>query len=280
MAASPVTLRTVLITGAGSGIGAATAVEAARLGFRVTAAVHRPEQIADVRAEVGDAGVADSVETVVLDVADDAAVATLVERVEPWAVVECAGYTNSGLVEDVSADEARHQLEVMLVAPARLVQLALPGFRRRGGGRVVVVSSPVADAGLPLHGWYTATRQGLSSLCDALRVELIDDAIDVVLVEPGAVATPLWEKARADLLSRRERSVRPDLYDSGIAAVDAVRARAAEPAQVAEVIGNALHAAHPPFRYRAPRAGVPFTAAARLLPTSVRDRLVRSRVGA
>jgi NAD(P)-dependent dehydrogenase (short-subunit alcohol dehydrogenase family) len=271
--------RTVLITGAGSGVGAAAVVEAARLGFRVFAAVHRPEQVADVQAEAGDAGVADSVEAAVLDVADDAATADLVERAEPWAVVECAGYTNSGLIEDVSVEEARHQLDVMLVAPARLVQLALPGFRRRGGGRIVVVSSPVGDAGLPLQGWYTATRTALSALCDALRVEVVDDAVDVVLVEPGAVRTPLWEKSRAQLEARRARSVRPDLYDRGIAAVDAVRARAADPSQVAEVIGDALHAAHPPFRYRAPRAGVPFTAAARLLPTSVRDRLVRSGLG-
>ena len=271
--------RTVLITGAGSGIGLATAIEAARLGFRAVAAVHRPEQTAGVVAAAADAGLASAVEAAVLDVTDDDAAAELVERVEPWAVVACAGFTNSGLIEDVTTDEVRHQLEVMLVAPARLVQLALPGMRRRGGGRIVVVSSPLGEASLPLQGWYSATKRALSSLCDALRVEVIDDAVDVVLVEPGAAATPLWDRSRAELVGRRDRSVRPDVYDRGIALLDEVRERAADPARVAEVVGRTLHAAHPRFRYRTPTAAVPFAVAARLVPTSVRDRVVRTMAG-
>jgi NAD(P)-dependent dehydrogenase (short-subunit alcohol dehydrogenase family) len=271
--------RTVLVTGAGSGIGLATAVEAARLGFRAVAAVHRAEQLGVVQAAAAEAGLAASVDAAVLDVTDDVAAADLVERVEPWAVVASAGFTNSGLIEDVTADEARHQLDVMLVAPARLVQLVLPGMRRRGGGRIVVVSSPLGEAGLPLQGWYSATKRALSSLCDALRFEVVDDAIEVVLVEPGAVDTPLWDKSRADLVDRRVRSVRPAVYDRGIDAIDVVRERAADPARVAAVVGGALHAAHPRFRYRAPTAAVPFAVAARLVPTSIRDRVVRTMTG-
>lgn len=269
----------MLVTGAGSGIGLATVLEAARLGFRAVAAVHRADQLGEVRAAATEAGVAASVEAAVLDVTDEAAATELVERVEPWAVVASAGFTNSGLIEDVAADEARHQLDVMLVAPARLVQLVLPGMRRRGGGRIVVVSSPLGEAGLPLQGWYSAVKRALSSLCDALRVEVIDDAVDVVLVEPGAADTPLWEKSRAELVDRRTRSLRPDVYDRGIALLDEVRERAADPAQVAEVVGRVLHAAHPHFRYRTPAAAVPFAVAARLVPTSVRDRVVRAMAG-
>ncbi len=269
----------MLVTGAGAGIGLATAVEAARLGFHAVAAVHRADQLGDVQAAAAEAGVAASVDAAILDVTDDAAATDLVKRVEPWAVVSSAGFTNSGLIEDVTADEARHQLDVMLVAPARLVQLVLPGMRRRGGGRIVVVSSPLGEAGLPLQGWYSATKRALSSVCDALRVEVIDDAIDVVLVEPGATDTPLWDKSRAELADRRDRSVRPATYDRGIAALDEVRERAADPAQVAEVVGRALHAAHPRYRYRTPTAAAPFAAAARLVPTSVRDRVVRTMAG-
>ena len=118
----------------------------------------------------------------VLDVTDEAAAGELVEEVEPWAVVACAGFMNPGLIEDVTIDEARHQLDVMLLAPARLVQLVLPGMRRRGGGRIVVVSSPLGTATLPLQGWYSATKRALSALCVGLRVEVIVDAVDVVLV--------------------------------------------------------------------------------------------------
>lgn len=266
--------RAVLITGAGSGIGLATAIEAARLGFRAVAAAHRPEQVSGVRAAAAEAGV--DVRAEVLDVTDDVATAALLDDVEPWAVVAGAGYMNAGLIEDVPIDDARRQLDVMLLAPARLVQLALPGMRRRGGGRVVVLSSPLGEATMPTQGWYSATKRALSALCDGLRVEVLDDAIDVVLVEPGAADTPLWDKARAQLVERRRGSARPEIYERAIAVQDEVREKAADPAEVAEVVGTALRAAHPPYRYRTSTAAVPFAVAARLVPTSVRDRVVRT----
>ena len=262
------------MTGAGSGIGLATAVEAARLGFRAVAAVHRPEQLADVHAAAAEAGV--EVDADVLDVTDDGATAALVDRIEPWAVVASAGFMNPGLIEDVPIDDARHQLEVMLLAPARLAQIALPGMRRRGGDassscrRRSVRSAFRCRAG-------TAPPSGRSSaLCDALRVEVVADAVDVVLVEPGAAATSLWDEASAVLAERRARSARPEVYDRGIALQDGVQGRAADPTVVAEVVGTALRAAHPRFRYRTPAAAVPFAVATRVVPTSVRDRVVRA----
>lgn len=271
--------RTVLVTGAGSGIGLASAIEAARLGYRAVTAVHDHGQIAGVHAAAAEAGATPAVEATVLDVTDDRAAAELVERVQPWAVVSSAGALNLGLIEDVPIEDVRHQLEVMLLAPARLVQQVLPGMRRRGGGRIVVVSSPLGEANIPFQGWYGACKRAVSALCDALRVELVEDAVDVVLVEPGAADTALWDKAREELTDRRARSVRPEAYDRAMAALDVVRERAADPAEVAEVVGEALHAAHPRFHYRTSTAAVPFAMAARLVPTSVRDRVVRSVAG-
>jgi NAD(P)-dependent dehydrogenase (short-subunit alcohol dehydrogenase family) len=271
--------RTVLVTGAASGIGLASAIEAARLGYRAVAAVCDHGQIGGVHAAAAEAGATPAVEATVLDVTDDRAAAELVERVQPWAVVSSAGAMNLGLIEDVPIADVRHQLEVMLLAPARLVQQVLPGMRRRGGGRIVVVSSPLGEANIPFQGWYGACKRAVSALCDALRVELVEDAVDVVLVEPGAADTALWDKAREELTDRRARSVRPEAYDRAMAALDVVRERAADPAEVAEVVGEALHAAHPRFRYRTSTAAVPFAGAARLVPTSVRDRVVRSVAG-
>jgi NAD(P)-dependent dehydrogenase (short-subunit alcohol dehydrogenase family) len=144
--------RSVLVTGAGSGIGLASAIEAARVGFRAVAAVHDPGQIAGVHVATAEAGVAPSVEATVLDVTDYGSTGELVQRVQPWAVVSSAGAMNLGLIEDVPIEDVRRQLEVMLLAPARLVQQVLPGMRRSGGGRIVVVSSPLGEANIPLQG--------------------------------------------------------------------------------------------------------------------------------
>ena len=99
--------RSVLVTGAGSGIGLASAIEAARVGFRAVAAVHDPGQIAGVHAAAAEAGVTPSVEATVLDVTDDGATAELVQRVQPWAVVSSAGAMNLGLIEDVPIEDVR-----------------------------------------------------------------------------------------------------------------------------------------------------------------------------
>ena len=149
------------------------------------------------------------------------------------------------------------------MAPARLVQLVLPGMRRRGGGRIVVVSSPLGEASLPLQGWYSATKRALSALCDALRVEVVDDAVDVVLVEPGAAATSLWDEAERVLAERRARSARPRSTTAASPCRTAWPRRAADPA---DGRGGRRHgpAGRPPaVPLPHPAAAVPFAVAAR-----------------
>ena len=92
----------------------------------------------------------------------------------------------------------------------------------------------------------------------------------------SAVGRKHWRALAAVLAERRARSARPEVYDRGIALQDGVQGRAADPIVVAEVVGTALRAAHPRFRYRTPAAAVPFAVAARVVPTSVRDRVVRA----
>ena len=267
----------MLISGAGSGIGLETAIEAARLGFRSVAAVHEPEQVGDVERAAAAAGV--EVVTEVLDVTDDAHAAEVIDRAEPWALVNNAGYMNAGLIEDVPAGDALRQYEVMVVAPMRLVQLVLPGMRRRGGGRIVNISSSAGEMSIPFQAWYDATKRAFSSLSDGLRAELVRHAIEVVVVEPGAIATPLWDTARAELEACRLRSVEPEAYDRALAALDEATEHAADPAEVARVVGEALHAGHPRFRYRVGPGSSAISAVARLLPTSIRDRMTRSMGG-
>ena len=228
-----------------------------------------------MHAAAAEAGV--EVDAEVLDVTDDGATAALVDRIEPWAVVASAGFMNPGLIEDVPIDDARHQLEVMLLAPARLVQLALPGMRRRGGGRIVVVSSPLGEASLPLQGWYSATKRALERAvrraprrgrrrCRRRRAGRAPGGRHPAVGRGPRGAWPSGGRGRRAL--RCTTGASP--------CRTACSGRAADPTEVAEVVGRALRAAHPRFRYRTPAAAVPFAVAARVVPTSVRDRVVRA----
>lgn len=268
--------RRVIVTGAGSGIGLASALEAARLGFGVVAAVHREPQVADVQRVARDSRV--DVDVEVLDVTDDARATELMERHRPWGLVNAAGLLSPGLLADTPPSEARLHLEVMVLAPVRLAQLALPAMRREGGGRIVNVSSVLGDENGPMLGWYEAAKQALSTVSDTMRQELADDGIEVVLIEPGPYATPIWRKAQSSLLQRRELSDEPDVYDRTRVVLEALEAASGDPDEVARVVGTALRAGHPPFRYRT-GPGTSVTFLARAVPTSVRDRFTRALAG-
>jgi NAD(P)-dependent dehydrogenase (short-subunit alcohol dehydrogenase family) len=131
--------KVVLTTGANSGIGLATVVKLATPGFRSVGTVRSESKAATITAATEAAGV--SVETVMLDVTDEMRCAEVVDQVRPWAIVNNAGYSGVGAIEDVSDDEARQQLETMVVAPMRLARLALPHMRVARDGRIVNVSS-------------------------------------------------------------------------------------------------------------------------------------------
>jgi short-subunit dehydrogenase len=136
-----------------------------------------------VAKAASDAGL--EVEVAVLDVTDAAASEAVVGRVQPWGLVNNAGYMNVGRVVDVPPEDALHQLHAMVVAPMRLAALAVPSMRRQGHGRIVNVSSVTAHVTGAMTGWYPACKHGLAAVTDALRQELAAEGIHVVLIEPG-----------------------------------------------------------------------------------------------
>ncbi len=191
--------RSVLVTGANSGIGLVTALELAGAGWEVFGSVRTPAK-ADVVQEAARArGV--EVATVLLDVDDARSCEDAVREVEErsgglHALVNNAGYAQSGAVEDVSDDLVRRQLETNLLAPLRLARLVLPGMRERGDGRIVNVSSLAGRMSTPLMGWYCASKHALEAVTDALRMEVESDGVRVVLVEPGMFGTDVWAAAK------------------------------------------------------------------------------------
>ena len=269
--------RVVLITGAGSGIGLASALEAARLGFRVVATTHEADELDTVRKAVADAHLpAGEVTAEVLDVTDEDRARQLLAAHTPWALVNNAAVVNAGLVIDTPPDEARRQFDVLVHAPIRLAQLAVPGMRRAGGGRIVNVSSVASDTAVPMLGWYQAAKAALSSVSDVLRQEVDHFGIEVVLIEPGIIDTPIWARTAEDLRRRRATAPEREPYDEVLDVVEDIDGRGTGAEEVAKVVGTALHAGKPRFRYRVGAAHNALPLVHRLVPTSLRDRVSRT----
>lgn len=264
--------RPTLVTGAGSGIGLAAALELARRGHPTVATARTAEGVAALDDAAAEAGV--TMTTGVFDVTDAERAKELVADVAPYAVVNAAGYTNMGAVEDVDDEEAVHQLEAMVIAPARLVRLAVPGMRARGEGRIVTVGSILGQMGTPLMGWYDASKHAIEALHDALRVELHSSGIKVVLVDPGAIRTPIYAKAREEL-SRRASSRYEPAYRRWSAITRTAFPLFTPVERVGRAVADVVEAPRPPAR-RYVGLGAPWVPLGyHLLPPPVRDLALR-----
>jgi NAD(P)-dependent dehydrogenase (short-subunit alcohol dehydrogenase family) len=219
-----------------------------------------------------------SVETVLFDVTDAAACERVVGELRPWGLVNNAGYSLTGAVEDVEDDEARQLLETMVIAPARLVRLALPHMRAAGEGRIVNVSSIYGRTTTPLSGWYQAAKHALEGLSDALRMEVASAGVSVVLVEPGGFRTGIWEEHARDI-GRRQASHYETAYRRSLESLRWTQPLMGEPRTVATVIVRALTARWPSARYLVGYDAQLVTLTDMVLPTAVKDRLSRLMLG-
>ena len=271
---------TVLVTGASSGIGEATALHLRELGFDAVAAVRKDEDaqrlavsgLRTVRLDVTDA---DSIAAARADLGDG-----------PLAgLVNNAGIAVAAPLEFLPLDQLRHQLEVNLIGQLAVTQQFLPALRA-GRGRIVNVSSIGGRVALPLVGAYHASKFALEAVSDTLRRELLSQGVDVIVIEPGGVKTPIWKKGdelavelTADAPPEAER-----LYGRMIEALRKQTAKIAtetgiEPREVAEAIGHALTAKRPRARYLVGRDAKMRAPAAAVLPARVLDRLVGRALG-
>lgn len=271
------TARTVLTTGANSGIGLATTLELARRGFRSVGSVRTRAKAKTVAEAAGAAGV--EVETVLLDVTDAARCASVVARLQPYALVNNAGYSLTGAVEDVGDDEARHLFETMVHGPMRLIRLALPALREQQG-RVVNVSSIAGLATAPFAGHYAGAKHALEALSDALRMEVAADGVKVVVVEPGGFKTGIWEDMSRDIARREAAGSRYSAsYRRSMDGQRLLEPLMGQPAACARVIADAIEARSPRSRYLVGVDAQALHLAQRFTPTFVRDRVIRFGLG-
>jgi NAD(P)-dependent dehydrogenase (short-subunit alcohol dehydrogenase family) len=246
----------VLITGCSTGIGRATAERLAKSGMTVYATARRLESIADLEQS--------GCRLLALDVTDEgsmqAAVATVEQADGPvGALVNNAGYSQSGAVESIPMDELRRQFETNVFGLVRMCQLVLPGMRQAGRGRIVNISSMGGKLVFPGGGAYHGTKFAVEAISDALRFEVRGFGVHVSIIEPGLIKTSFGETAH-DAVPQQDGP-----YGKFNAAVAKATAEAytgplarlgAGPEAVAKVIEKAITARKPRTRY-------PVTASAR-----------------
>ncbi len=268
----------VLVTGASSGIGAATAMKLKALGFTVYAAARRIERMQSLT----DAGI----RVIAMDVTQDASMQAGVERIIAEAgqidvLVNNAGYGSYGSVEDVSLEEGRAQFDVNVFGAVRLIQLVLPHMRARQTGTIVNITSMGGKIHTPLGAWYHGTKFALEAISDCLRMEVEPFGIKVVVVEPGGIKTE-W----ADIAAQKLREVSGDgpyghqalpMAESMIGR--ASRQRQSPPELIADTIAKAVQARRPKTRYAVGFGARPMIFLRRLLPDRAFDRFMRLATG-
>jgi NAD(P)-dependent dehydrogenase (short-subunit alcohol dehydrogenase family) len=272
---------TALITGASTGIGRATALRLATTGWTVLAGV-RDSDAAESLERAAPGG---RVRALTLDVTDPTQIAAAVEQLPEGGLdglVNNAGIGIGGPLELISDEDLRRQFDVNVFAQIAVTRAMLPALRR-ARGRIVFISSIGGRVAIAYNGPYAASKHAIEAFGDALRGELHSSGIQVALVEPGSVATPIWDKGRAEADRIR---IPPELdaqYGRVPAAMDKVLAdtarRGVPPEQVAATIERALTSRRMRARYLVGRDAQAMLVLRRLLPDHLWDRLIRSRLG-
>ncbi len=279
-------VNSVLVTGASTGIGRATALRLDGKGWRVFAGVRRDEDAESLR-EAG----SERLTPLMLDVTDAAQIAAAGQRVDEEVgeagldgLVNNAGIAVFGPLETIPIEDFRRQVDLNLTAQLVVTQAMLAAIRR-ARGRVVFLSSIGGRMALPFGGPYHAAKFGLEAVADCLRQELRPWGIDVVAIEPGSIATPIWERGLriADELAERAPAEQETLYGEAIERLREAAKRTAQrgiaPERVAEAIERALTARRPRTRYLVGADARAQALISRLLPDRLVDRIAARAMG-
>ena len=278
-------MRSVVITGVSTGIGWASAKLLLDRGFRVFGSVRKAQDAERLRSEFGA-----NFTPLLFDVTDEAAIRAAAGAVRSAlngetlaGLVNNAGIAVAGPALELAIDEFRRQFDVNVMGPIMATQAFAPLLGadpslRGPKGRIVMVSSVAGKSGNPLSSPYSASKHAIEGLSESLRRELMLFGIDVVIVAPGAVKTPIWDKAEELDVSRYGNSPYYPVLKN-IRAFVAELAQGGLPAErIAEVIATALTGDKPKTRYQItpdPMRHLIIT----MLPKRVGDRIIAKRLG-
>ena len=279
------TPRSVVITGASTGIGRATVVELVSAGFHVFPTVRREADAESLRRQFPEA-----VTPLMMDLLDEDSVRAAGKVVTSFGalfgLVNNAGAAFPGPLELIPIEVFRRQLEVNLTAQLLVTQVMLPALRRSaettGDARIIIIGSIGGRIAGPMLGAYSAAKHGLVGLSGSLRAELAPSKIRVVLIEPGTIATPIWDRDRASV--DELQSGRPETYGRYADQIEALKKMArrgatsgSDPSVPAKIILEAMQAENPAPRRVVGRDAKLIAAMVRLLPFRALYRLSRAR---
>ncbi|ATG47199.1 short-chain dehydrogenase/reductase [Celeribacter ethanolicus] len=262
--------KVILVTGASSGIGLQTALDLLKQGHIVYGCARRIERMEPIRAAGG--------HVLALDVSDDDSMCDAVDellysegRID--VLINNAGFATYGAVEDISMDTARHQIEVNILGPARMTQLVLPQMRKQKSGRIINISSIGGTIHTPLGAWYHGTKFFVEGFTNAMRLEVEDKGIFMVLIAPGFIDTG-FSGVLAKELDRNEKApAYKPLYDA-LRHTNATPG--SPPSVISKVISRAISDVKPKTVYRAGKYSKLLYLLRRTLPHRMFDGMMLS----
>jgi short-subunit dehydrogenase len=258
--------RTAMVTGASSGIGRSTAAALVARGYRVLGTCRVPSKLADPL---------DSVEYLALDLADERSIEALSDRLTDVDVlVNNAGESHSGPFEELPPDDLKRLFQVNVFGPVRIAQLAIPGMRERGYGRIVMVGSMLASFPLSYRSSYVAAKAALKGFSNAARHELSPFGVWTTTVEPGSINTGISQRRTkhiaADSPHRRD-------FETMLMALDRNERSGVSADRVAEVIVRAVETKRPRQMYAVGSNAPIVFALRRALPAALVEKATHRR---
>ena len=275
--------KAALITGCSSGIGRASAERLAKAGWTVYATARKLESVAELESR--------GCHVLALDVTDEDSMAAAVHAVEEaegavGVLVNNAGYSQSGAIETLTAEQIRRQYETNVFGLIRMSQLVLPGMRRQGFGKIVNVSSMGANFTFPGGGLYHSTKYAVEAISEAMRFEVKGFGVDVIVLQPGIIRTGFSDtavssigedsgEADGDPYRRFNRAVAKataEVYEGG-----PVARLGGGPETVAAAVEKAITAEKPKARYRVTASAHLLTGQRALMSDGLWDRFLATR---
>lgn len=267
--------KVVLITGVSAGMGKETAKLLAQKGYTVYGAARRTEKMKELE-QFG-------VRTLAMDVTDDASMTAGVQQIianenRIDVLINNAGFGSYGAIEDVTLEDARYQLEVNVFGAARLTQLVLPYMRANRYGKIVNISSIGGKMATPFGGWYHTSKFALEGLSDSLRNEVKPFGIDVVVIEPGGIASEWGGIAFESLVRVSGKGAYKDVVNNLGTAFEGTMSKNHGPDVIARIILKAIEARRPKIRYVAGYMAKPAIFLRKILSDRMMDRIIMSQI--